>query len=232
MHSMSYLDMALGGRRCGLFGCVRESLGIRPRIREPKNKQTLVRPHACAKRCCRWSCGSRLPCFAVLMPIYTGVSGLVSCGAETEYISRRNLGLAHLKGNHPMREDLVAGPRSRTECPVCGKVPFLTVILSHCDTWSAATSRLQSGLDTRIHSINSRLQVQRTRADRMDRMFIAHVKALVPFFDCSLFPSQCNEPQEKRPNGHLTAGLVQHSHSHRIHKGSRSVEHRKSDFAW
>lgn len=50
----------------------------------------------------------------------------------------------------------------------------------------------------------------------MDRMFIAHVKAFVPFFDCSLFPSQCNEPEEKRPNGHLTAGLLQHSHSHRF----------------
>lgn len=64
--------------------------------------------------------------------------------------------------------------------------------------------------------IRSRLRLQYTRACRMDRMFIAHVKAFVPLFDCSLFPSQCNEPEEKRPNGHLTAGLLQYSHSHRF----------------
>lgn len=39
-------------------------------------------------------------------------------------------------------------------------------------------------------------------------------KGICSFFDCSLFPSQCNEPVEKRPNGHLTAGLLQYSHRH------------------
>lgn len=147
---------------------------------------------------------------ALLFPCPSVPERLVSCHvALRQSISRKNLGALPNSRETTQcgRTSWLYRPRSRTKRPVCGKVPFLTVTLSHCDTSSAATSGWQSGLNTRVHSI-SRLQVQRTRADRMDRMFIAHVKALVPFFDCSLFPSQCNEPQEKRPNGHLTAGLV------------------------
>lgn len=124
------------------------------------------------------------------------------------------LGVVHWR-KRTMRENLVV----------------LQTTVMRCGIWIRLFSRLPGSLRLRTGRLQGvgiegvghkdsihgcRIQLYTTRACRMDRMFIAHVKAFVPFFDCSLFPSQCNEPEEKRPNGHLTAGLLQHSLSHRF----------------